>query len=95
MSDWREGFYRDVADYLERTELAEQRPAGNWKKIDRILDISERIDPGFSGSDVTAGDDPEIELTISWVDVSGGRFTISRHMSLTELMRKLDEKERA
>lgn len=88
MSSWREGYNRAVLAWLSRY-LAERRPYGDWGVPAEIVDISERIDKGFGGSDVTAGDDPTIELTVVWKNTEGIRHAISEDMTFTQLMKEL------
>ncbi|MGW2666242.1 hypothetical protein ACWCW7_35265 [Nocardia tengchongensis] len=89
MSDWREGFNRAVLTWLT-AHLAQQRPFLDWGTPAEIVDISEKIDKGFGGSDVTAGDDPVIELTITWRNTEGAQHVLSEDMALTQLMKELD-----
>lgn len=90
MSDWREGFHRDVLAWLG-PHLAETRPHG-WDLGTpvEIVSIDEQLDKGFGGSDVTAGEDPQILLTITWKNEAGQQRSTSEEMTLTELMRRLD-----
>ncbi|WP_405490435.1 hypothetical protein [Nocardia sp. NBC_00511] len=87
MSGWREGFHRDVLTWLARVPAS--RPHADWGTPAEIVDITEAISRGFGGSSVTAGDDPAIELTITWRDTEGIQHVITEAMTLTELMKEL------
>lgn len=91
MSDWRDGFHRDVLAWLG-PHLVETRPPGAWNlgTPAEIVSIEEELDTGFGGSDVTAGDDPKILLTITWKNTMGQKRSTAEYMTLTELMRRLD-----
>ncbi|MFD4439008.1 hypothetical protein ACFWPK_04425 [Nocardia sp. NPDC058519] len=89
MSDWREGFHRDVLAWIPKY-LNEMRPHLDWGTPAEIVSIEEELDKSFGGSDVTAGDDPRIMLTISWKNTAGEQHLIYEEMTLTDLMRRLD-----
>jgi hypothetical protein len=75
-------FYEAVAAYLRRTEPD--------RAIGRVVDIEERTAYGFTGSDVTPGEDPWLELDIAWLADNGFTYTSKYFGSFTELMRELD-----
>lgn len=88
MSDWREGFHTALGAYIQRY-VEHARPHGDWGQFASIIDVTETIDKGF-GSDVTAGDDPEIELSVTWLNTAGQRHSVSLDTTLAQLMKELD-----
>lgn len=93
MSTWLEGFHAALAAMLQR-QLDERRepdrPEVPRQIVDRVTGVDTAIAPGFGGSDVTAGDDPRIMVTITWKNTAGEQHSIWVEMTLTELMRRLD-----
>lgn len=86
--DWRAGFHAAIATWLNRV-LPERRPDLAGKQVVTVLSVEEEWDRGFGGSDVTAGDDPEVNLTIYWLDQDGQRQFYFAPMLLTDLMKEL------
>lgn len=85
---WREGFHQAVGEWLDRS-LPETRPYDDYGRFAEIVDITEELDLGFGGSDVTAPDDPVVDLTIVWRNTVGEQHAVSFEMTLTELMKEL------
>lgn len=88
VTDWRVGFYAAVVDWLNRT-LPEKHADWDFKTVVSVLSVEEALDRGFCGSDVTAGDDPEVDLRICWIDIDGARQNHLFSMFLTDLMKEL------
>lgn len=85
---WQARFYADVADWLNRT-LPQRWPESNYKQVATVLSVDEELEFGFGGSDVTAPDNPKVDLTLTWLDVDGDRQTLVVSMLMTELMNEL------
>ena len=54
-----------------------------------VIDWTEHIELGFGGSDVTAPDDPEIEVEFRIRDRCGGVRSVQYGASFTDLLRQL------
>lgn len=98
MSTWQEGFHAALADMLQR-QLDEQRepdrPEIPRQVVDRVTGVDTAMCEGFGGSDVTAGEDPEVYVKIDAVMSTGERRTFPYWGSLGNLVRELTGNEGA